>query len=439
MPQKRFGRILWFSLAVLVLGLIVGGVGLILFDGATSGSRRPAPVYALDRAAEVATPRPSPSPIQTATAGKKTKKVAPLKSLNYLRASGSKILDARGQQVRLTGVNWFGMETGTFAPHGLWARKWDDMLDQVVELGFNAIRLPFTNEMFDAGSVPNGINWDLNPVLKGLSPLDIMDTIVVGAGERGLKVILDRHRPGSDSQSSLWYTGRYGEERWIKDWTMLAARYAGNDAVVGVDLHNEPKGEATWGSGNRDNDWRLAAERAGNEILRVNPNLLIIVEGVDNFKGNWYWWGGNLMGAKEFPVRLNLPGRLVYSPHDYGPGVYVQNWFTDKSFPANLPKIWQDNWFYIAKEGIAPVFVGEFGGRSVGNDTEGTWQRSLTRFLKENSVSYTYWSLNPNSGDTGGMLADDWLTPIAGKVALLSEYQAPLLGNGSPTTVTGKR
>ena len=42
---------------------------------------------------------------------------------NFLHTEGSKIVDSHGNEVRLTGVNWFGMETGTFAPHGLWERN----------------------------------------------------------------------------------------------------------------------------------------------------------------------------------------------------------------------------------------------------------------------------------------------------------------------------
>jgi hypothetical protein len=49
-----------------------------------------------------------------------------------LRAVKGSLVDADGQEVRLTGVNWFGLETGTFAPYGLWSRNWQDMLDQMV-------------------------------------------------------------------------------------------------------------------------------------------------------------------------------------------------------------------------------------------------------------------------------------------------------------------
>lgn len=330
--------------------------------------------------------------------------------------------------MRITGISWFGMETDTFAPHGLWTRNWQEMLDEIVQLGFNTIRLPFSNELFDPRNKPSGIDFTLNPDLKGLSGIEIMDVIVRGAADRGLKVLLDRHRPDKNAQSSLWYTPQIGEERWIEDWKMLAKRYLGEDAVIGADLHNEPRGEATWGDGNLKTDWRLAAERAGNAILAVNPNWLIVVEGIERYRDDNYWWGGNLKGVAEYPVRLSVPNRLVYSAHDYGPGVWGQAWFSHPNFPANLAKLWDDHWAYIQKDGIAPVLMGEFGGRSVGVDKEGIWQRALVDFLKSRGLSYTYWSLNPNSGDTGGILKDDWKTVDRAKHDLLATYMWPSLG-----------
>ena len=38
----------------------------------------------------------------------------------YLHTCGSKILDSTGATVRLTGLNWFGMETDNKTFHGLW-------------------------------------------------------------------------------------------------------------------------------------------------------------------------------------------------------------------------------------------------------------------------------------------------------------------------------
>jgi endoglucanase len=321
------------------------------------------------------------------------------------------------------------METGTFAPHGLWSRNWQAMLDQIAALGFNTVRLPFSNEAIAPGRMPQGINYDVNPDLAGKTSLDLMDMLIQGAADRGLKVILDRHRPTSAGQSELWYTDAVPEDRWIADWAMLAKRYANQPALLGVDLHNEPRGPATWGSSDPSTDWRLAAERAGNAILAVNPHVLIFVQGIEHSGDDWYWWGGNFLDAKSSPVRLNVPGRLVYSPHDYGPGVYDQAWFSASDFPNNMPAIWDAHWGYLANEQSAPVVIGEFGGRSVGDDAEGVWQHALIDYADQHGIGWLNWSFNPDSGDTGGLLSDDWLSVVQSKTDL---YQGHL---GAPLDV----
>lgn len=343
-----------------------------------------------------------------------------------LKAEGGKIVDANGNTITLTGVNWFGFETETFAPHGLWKRNYEDMLDQMRDSGFNTLRLPYTNEMFDPKSKATEVNLRKNPELKGLHGLKLMDKIVTAATDRGLMVLLDRHRPTAQAQSDLWYTDQVSEQKWIDDWTMLAKNFADNPLVIGADLHNEPKGMATWGSGDARTDWQQAAQRAGNAVLQANPNWLVVVEGIESYNKDYYWWGGNLQGAKDHPVRLSDQSKLVYSAHDYGPGVWKQKWFDAANFPDNLPAIWKKQWAYLPIEGKAPVLLGEFGGRSVSPKTkEGVWQRNLVAFLKENGISYTYWTWNPNSGDTGGVLKDNWKSVHEDKLDLLKTHQAP--------------
>jgi endoglucanase len=319
------------------------------------------------------------------------------------------------------------METTAFAPLGLNTRNVDDMLDQIVAAGFNTLRLPFSNQLLDPTVNRMTINFALNPSLMGLNGLGVMDYVVNGAGQRGLRVILDRHRPSAEGQAELWYTAKVPEERWIADWLLLARRYRGNAAVIGADLSNEPHGAATWGGGNAGTDWRLAAERAGNAILDVNPDWLIIVEGVEHVGPNTYWWGGNLSAAAMAPVRLSRPERLVYSAHDYGPEESGQSWLQARDFPSNLPEVWRSRWAYLQQDGIAPVLVGEFGGRSIGSDAAGAWQRSLISFLEQGNFSYTYWVWNPDAW-IGGLLVDDRGTLDRAKLALLRPSQAPLLG-----------
>jgi endoglucanase len=349
----------------------------------------------------------------------------------YWRTSGNRILDAAGNPVRITGVNWFGMETD-FAPHGLWARNYQEMMDQIKSTGFNTIRLPFATQMFDPGATPNTIDFNRNPDLRGLSPIQIMDKVVAYAGQIGLRVLLDRHSVDAGILSPLWYSNQYPQSRWISDWQMLAQRYKGNTTVIGADLHNEPHEPACWGCGDPARDWRLAAQLAGNAILAINPNWLIVVEGVQSFRNdNWYWWGGNLMGAREYPVQLNVANQLVYSAHDYPASVFNQPWFSDPAYPANLPGIWDNFWGYLHKNNTAPVLIGEFGTKLL-TASDAKWYDSITAYLGANGVNFTFWSWNPNSVDTGGILKEDWQTVNEEKMAKIRPLLFPLSGGTPP-------
>jgi endoglucanase len=262
--------------------------------------------------------------------------------------------------------------------------------------------------------------------LRGLQGLALMDKIVAGAQKAGLCVILDQHRPDANNQSILWYSSDLSQSQWVDDWVMLAQHYKNNPAVIGADLHNEPQDPATWGDGNPATDWRLAAEKAGNAVLAVDPHMLIIVEGIATYNGDSYWWGGNLEGAKKYPVELSEQHQLVYSAHDYGPEVYDQNWFQASNFPNNLPNVWTTHWGYLQADNIAPVYLGEFGG-SMDQGPEATWQTSLMNYLSDYHMSYTYWCWNPDSSDTGGILESDWTTVDQAKMNILRAYQWPLL------------
>jgi aryl-phospho-beta-D-glucosidase BglC (GH1 family) len=300
------------------------------------------------------------------------------------------------------------------------------MLDQIKSLGYNSIRVPFCTQLFDPGSTPNGIDFNQNPDLVGLSGPDVLDHLIAGARSRGLKVILDRHRPDSGAQSPLWYTSQYSEQRWISDWQALATRYLGNDTVIGFDLHNEPHDPATWGDGNLTTDWRLAAERAGDAVLAVNPQLLIIVEGIQTIDGDSYWWGGNLEAAGAAPVRLSAPNQLVYSAHDYPASVFNQTWFSAADYPSNLPKVWDQHWGYLVSNAVAPVWIGEFGTRDQ-TTSDRQWLSAMAGYIGQHQLSFSFWCWNPNSGDTGGILQDDWMSVNQDKQSVLAPLLAPLL------------
>jgi hypothetical protein len=188
----------------------------------------------------------------------------------WWHTSGSRIVAADGSTVTIKAANWFGLETPNCAPHGLWSITLDEGLAQIAAMGFNTVRLPYSNQCL-AASTTSSIDASRNPDLVSLTPLQLMDAVIAKARAHGLRVILDRHRIESSGQSELWYTSTYSEKRWIDDWVMLANRYRDDPTVVGADLHNEPHGSACWGCGDTSRDWQAAATRAGNAVLAANP------------------------------------------------------------------------------------------------------------------------------------------------------------------------
>ena len=372
-------------------------------------------------------------------------------SNTFFSTLGNQIVDAGGNPVRLTGINWFGFETSNKAFHGLWSRGYKAMLDQVKSLGFNTLRVPFSNEMLTSNAATSSIDFNQNPDLQGLTPLQVLDKVVAYCGQIGLRIYLDRHSAKADDYTNedVWYIAgdAYNtEQRWIDDWVMLATHFAGNPTIIGADLFNEPKKTATWGNNTPATDWNKAAERCGNAILAANPNWLIIVEGTGQYAGTTTWWGGDLQGAATYPVTLNVSNKLVYSMHDYPSSVFVQTWFTNASYPTNLAGTWNGFWGYLYRSNTAPLLLGEFG-TPLATVSDQQWLGSLVSYIDgdfnldgsndrapgKKGISFTYWCLNPDSGDTGGILNNDWTTVNYAKMAYLTNSLEPMLGSGTGT------
>jgi endoglucanase len=65
------------------------------------------------------------------------------------------------------------------------------------------------------------------------------------------------------------------------------------------------------------------------------------------------------------------------------------------------------------------------------NDTvDHQWLGALTTYLGKNTgaagMHWTFWCLNPNSGDTEGILKDDWTTVNQEKQDYLTPMEYPI-------------
>ncbi|EMS73472.1 cellulase family glycosylhydrolase [Ruminiclostridium cellobioparum] len=347
---------------------------------------------------------------------------------DYLHVSGNKIFDKYGNQVRLTGIAWFGFETPNECYHGIWSQKMEFILDTAADNGFNLLRVPLSLQLVNQwrkGIYPQttAVNIFYNPGLEGLNTLEILDASIAYCKKIGLKVMLDMHRTTNSYQTGLWYGNSFTAEDFEASWKWLAEHYKNDDTVIAMDLFNEPYGKPTaadgakWDGSTDKNNWKYEAEKVGKAILDINPNLLIVVEGVETYPYEGYtyaekdehkyyytWWGGNLRGVRDYPVNLgSRQSQLVYSPHDYGPSVWMQSWFQgDFNKDTLLRDVWGPNWYYINGENIAPVLVGEWGGRMDKGINE-KWMTALTDFIEDTGISHTFWCLNSNSADTGGI------------------------------------
>ncbi|MBR1797838.1 MAG: cellulase family glycosylhydrolase [Clostridiales bacterium] len=379
---------------------------------------------------------------------------------DWLHTSGGKIVDAQGREVRLTGINWFGYNTGTNIFDGCWSINMASGLKAIADHGFNLLRIPISSELilsWKNGQYPQAnYNSYTNPELNGKNSLQILDYAVAKCREYGIKIMFDIHSLDSNGGGHMyeyWYNGTYSEDKWIESLTWLTAHYNGNDTVLAIDLKNEPHGGATWDGSSAQNNWRRAATRAGNAILDINPNLLIVIEGIESYNGQYAFWGANLMGVRSYPVDFGSADRndqIVYSPHDYGPAVYQQPWFHGGSFSFNTlyNDYWHNMWLYIKEENIAPILIGEWGGFMDGGANQ-QWMNLEARLINRYGLSYTFWCFNANSGDTGGLVGYDFTTWDEAKYALVRptlwqtssgrfiglDHQVALGSNG--VTVTG--
>jgi aryl-phospho-beta-D-glucosidase BglC (GH1 family) len=360
-------------------------------------------------------------------------------------------------------------------------------MTEIVAAGINMVRFPVVPQTLNAND-PQG----KDPFLKNHASVKIansrlaLETFVKLAAQNNIQVLLDMHscsnfvgwrkgrldaRPpytdrdrdnydfkredyscaATGNPATVTHVQAYNETLWLNDLKTLAGlgTQLGVDNIIGIDLFNEPW-DYTW------EEWKTLTEHAFTAINSVNPNTLVFVQGVSGTAGNQDGtpdtitqvafgstatnpnWGENLFSAGANPP--NVPkDRLVFSPHVYGPSVFVQKQFMDPAQPACaglegdaagnarcnvvinptlLRAGWEEHFGYLKQQGYA-VVVGEFGGNldwphgaaslrdqnrwsflPAGSD--GQWQNAFVSYMVDKGIEGCYWSINPESGDTGG-------------------------------------
>jgi endoglucanase len=360
-------------------------------------------------------------------------------------------------------------------------------MTEIVAKGVNVVRLPVVPQTLNAND-PQG----RDPVLKNHASVKIansrlaLETFIRLAKQNNIEVLLDMHscsnfvgwrkgrldaRPpwvdkdrenydfkrenfscaATGNPSTVTTTHPYNETLWLNDLKTLAGlgTQLGVDNIIGIDIYNEPW-DYTWA------EWRTLTEHAFTAINSVNPNTLLFVQGISGTAGNQDGtpatitqvphgnaatnpnWGENLFEAGANPPAMPKD-RLVFSPHTYGPSVFVQKQFMDPAQPACagmegdaagnahcnvvinptlLRSGWEEHFGYLKDQGYA-IVVGEFGGNfdwpggpaslrdrarwgylTPGVDKQ--WQDAFVSYMTSKGIEGCYWAINPESGDTAG-------------------------------------
>ncbi len=342
-----------------------------------------------------------------------------------LTTRGSQIVDRDGHPVRLACVGWNQVYTGV---------PLDRQTAMMARDGFNCIRFSWVNATMqrDLGSI---------------------DRVVAAASKAGLRLVLDNHTNeaghgerdnwGAQQKNGLWYDlggasdgtdgggnrGTTTDAKFLTDWQTVARHYAGNPTVIGYDLRNEPLSYphmSVWGGGS-DRDIRAMYSRVGKAIQAVDHAKLIIVEPP----------GADWQGIRTSPVTLDVPGKLVYSVHEYPgeiSGVKIS------SGPALLQHF-DRMWGWVVNENLAPIFVGEMGS-SMASAQSKAWAATVVPYFNGTSplglhippggqgVSTDWWAWGYlDSQNPDGTLESDWKTPRPEQEAVYSALrQRPVPG-----------
>jgi hypothetical protein len=259
-----------------------------------------------------------------------------------LHAKGNIIQDSSGSRFRFNGVNWAGAHIVN-VPEGLDRAPLESLARLVRTLGFNVVRLTWSVESVLTNPVVKDSVVAANPRLIGLTALEVLDEVGKALQHEGVLLWLDNHMLDTDwccdrqDCNGFWFNSRWSEDDWVKAWSILARRFSGLPAFVGAGLKNEPhsvcggrswggKGglcnatclsqsvdaggcvEMAWADGPEKYQWRRAATRAANAVLKEKPSLLVSFSGLE--------YSTDLRDVAAFPVDLPRE-RVVYEAHEY--------------------------------------------------------------------------------------------------------------------------
>jgi TolB protein len=312
-----------------------------------------------------------------------------------LKVDGTKVVNAKGERVRLRGVNVASMEwTSNGEGHIL-----DTVKVAISDWKVNHVRLPLAQDRW-FGKAPEQKD-------EGVSYRDLVKKIVDECSSKGCYIILDLHWSDAGEWGKQIAQHNMPDRNSVEFWKEVATAYKNYPAVI-FDLYNEPHNVSwdVWRNGgeitekaNRGIPGKTFLSVGMQELLDVvrdtGAKNVVIVGGLD--------WSYDMSGfLKEYKLPDPKGNGVIYANHAYPfKGDNVEKWITKME---------------VATKEI-PVIVSEFGSDPPGAKglSGEQWVNSVLKALEGHEWAWTAWDLHPHAGPC---LVSDWKytpTPTFGK------------------------
>ena len=222
---------------------------------------------------------------------------------DWLHAGGNRIVDEAGNQVWLTGANWFGFNASeTGLPRPVVGQHHPD------------------HQGHGRPRHQHGPGADLHPAAAGVegrpgdraqrqhlrqpgagrheqpADLRLLAAAVRAVRHQGHDRRAQREADNSGHIHPVWWKGTITVEQFYQAWEWVTTRYRTTTPIVAMDIKNEPHGtpnqppRAKWDNTTDQDNFKNACQTAGKRILAINPNVLILCEGIEVYPregSNW--------------------------------------------------------------------------------------------------------------------------------------------------------
>lgn len=266
----------------------------------------------------------------------------------------------------------------------------DDFIDKAAAAGFKSVRLPVRWSNHASAAAP----FTIDPAF-----MTRVESVVDKLLAKGLVVILNMHHyrqlDGDQLDAGEAAVAPAAVDvRFVMLWQQIATHFQGRNARLVFELYNEPHGRMN------GEPWNVLAARALGVVRKTNPGRIVVI-------GPTTWNSAGDLRLLKLPNDANL----VATVHNYNPFSFTHQgaeWVSpvlpvgvtccnasqeaDMTGPLDVAKTWSTAKHY-------PVFVGEFGAYSKGDDASRIdFNHKMRAAMESRGMSWSYWEFAAGFG-----------------------------------------